>query len=70
MNKTDKAIKKILDEAKTYKDFKNKVNEIFFDPIVRVVKGWGKETEIVVKYEIRNTSGYIFADVWLEEVLG
>lgn len=68
MNNADKEIKTILDKAKTYKDFKTMVNEIFFDPIVRVVEGWGKETEHVVKYDIRNISGYIFADVWLEEV--
>ena len=69
MNTTDKEIKQMLDRAKTYKDFKKIVNEIFYDPIVRVVEGWGKETEYVTMYEVKNIHGYIFADVWLSEVM-
>lgn len=67
MNTQNRQIKKILDNCKTYADFKSAMNGIFYDPIIRVVKGWGKETEKIVKYEVHNTMGYIFGDVWLEE---
>lgn len=69
MNTTDKKIKQMLDKGKTYKDIKKIANEIFYDPIIIVVEGWGKETEYVTKYDVRNINGYIFVDVWLSEVI-
>ena len=66
---TDKQIRKLLDKCATYADFKRAVNEIFCDPIVRVVEGWGEEDETVTRYAVRNVEGWIFADVWLKRVV-
>lgn len=63
---TDKQIKAILDRCKTYGDFEARMNEIFYDPIIKVAAGNGDASEIVARYDVRNVGGYILADVWLQ----